>query len=207
MPVLDVRPRYVAPPWEVEDLSLRRTVGREAHVEPEPGPLALYRSVWPERYVVWNWVRQLFEVRETNPVSGQDWRVTLVHQWGAPPDPDTGEARTEEEIEAMVAARDPSVLMLFRPFDYQYVEERMAEWHLIRHEGHRALGERVRQRNAARQRQVLRESHERVRDWMREDRRWLPVLEAVQNGERPDCALTEKQPLVAVGVSLRQSSH
>jgi hypothetical protein len=177
-------------------------VGREAHVEPEPGPLALYRSVWPERYVTWNVARQLFEVRETNPVSGQDWRVALVYEWGAPPDPVSGLPRTDDEIAAMVEQRSPQLVQLYRPFDYPYVEERLAEWYLIRHCGHRAVGERVRQHNAAQQARVLQRGREATKEWMQEDRRWLPVLEAVQRGERPDCALVERQPLVPVGISL-----
>lgn len=182
MLVRDVRPRVVADPWET-DAVLRRSVHREARVEPEPGPLAEYLRVFPGRYVRWNVARQLFEVRETDPDTGHDVRVALVSVWKA--HPETGE-----------------LTRCFRPFDWPYVEERKADWYLTRHEGVDAISKKTAQHNAAVAKAKVRDAARESAAGWNEIRRWLPVLAALHAGVRPDVALTEKPVQVSPGVSL-----
>lgn len=182
MTLVAVRPRVVAMPWEVEPTA-RRTVHREADVRPEPGPLAEYLRAFPGRYVRWNTPRQLFEVRETDPDTGHDVRVALVFRWLA--DPETGQ-----------------LTRCFRPFDYEYVEERKADWYLTRHEGAGAISAKVHKQNQARQRALLRDAAREYAAGLNEIRRWLPVLAARMAGVRPDVAATEAPVQITPGVSL-----
>jgi hypothetical protein len=182
MVITDVRPRVVADPWEPV-AELRRSVHREAHVEPEAAPLAEYLRVFPGRYVRWNVVRQLFEVREADPDTGKDVRVALVYVWKA--HPQTGE-----------------LTRCFRPFDWQYVEERKADWYLLRHEGADALNKKTDANNRAVARSKLRDAARESAAGLNEIRRYLPVLAALQAGVRPDVALTEKIVQVSPGISL-----
>lgn len=196
---VDVRPRMVAPPWEECPW---RSVYQEADVQPEPGPLALYRSVWPHRYVTWNVKRQLFEIREENPVTGQDERVELLCFYDYPPDPETGEERTDEEVALMVENRVPGMVQRFLPFDYEFVRERLRQRsemlqdlsrHADRKAGYNRYAERIARRNRARRRSQIRDWSRETAAWLREDRRWLPVLESGDPADRT--------PQVAVGVN------
>jgi hypothetical protein len=184
--VIAVRPRVVARPWDPE-VTLRASrptaVHREAHVEPEPGPLAEYLRVFPGRYVLWNVRRQLFEVRETDPDTGKDVRVALVCHRET--DPTTGHEA-----------------QLFRPFDWQYVEERKAEWYLLRHEGADALHRKVEAQNARAWRTKRRDAAREMAAGLNDIKGWLPVLQALNDGARPDVALLEKPVVVSPGVTL-----
>jgi len=125
MNVHSARPRVVAPPWEREKLDGQRStyVGREAHVEPEIGPVELYRSRWPTRVVGWNVSRQLYMITDLKDLG---WRE-FVCELDAPPDPESGEPRSPEELAAMVESGDYSVVKVFRDFDYAFVNQRMRE--------------------------------------------------------------------------------
>jgi hypothetical protein len=164
-----VRPRYVAPPWERDLYAARRVrVDQEADVAPESGPVALYRSVWPERYVVWNVKRQLFEIRQRNPDTGADERVELVFAYDAPPNPDTGLLRSLEELEEMVRQGHPSLVRVYQPFDYEFVRRRLRERTEflaagLKHYSRRVTG-RNRQTATTRRRSVAREQAARIGD-------------------------------------------
>ncbi len=122
---VEVRPRVVAPPWEREAKDGERTtfVGLEACVTPERGPLELYQSRWPERYVVWNRPRQLFEIRSHTDAG---WRE-FVFLYDAPADPTSGVPHSPEALAQMIEAGDLSIRKVFRDFDYEFVHRRMRE--------------------------------------------------------------------------------
>lgn len=180
--------------------SATATVGRMGHVEPDPSALARYRAVFPERFVVWNAERQLHEIRQHNPVTGQEERVELVFWWTAPPHPD-GRARTEEEIAAMVAGRDPALDRLYRPFDHQFVGERLQQWHEFQRLGARGLSTKVHAANqrleASRRRAVASE----MAAGFGELRRWLGVLADASEYRTAGEALAAK-PAIAPGVAM-----
>ena len=73
-----VAPRLVDAPWNAPQ---RSVVRREGWVQPDAGPLREYLAVFPWRYVRWEPKRQLWEIRQLNPVTGTDERIELVFQW------------------------------------------------------------------------------------------------------------------------------
>jgi hypothetical protein len=164
-----------------------RLVHREAYVSPDPSALARYQRAFPYRTVRWNTLRQCFEVMEQLPGWGHAQRVALVTTILSPP----------EDVD--VAG---GIVQVFCPFDHEWVSARLEEYALICREGTTAVGDQVREQNRKTQRDTIRASHQAVRDWAQEDRRWLPVLAAVHAGARPDVALTEKIPLVSPGVTI-----
>jgi hypothetical protein len=136
-------------------------VGREDYVRPEPGPLALYLSVFPERTVRWHARRQCFEITQHNPVTGADERVELVDEIVEQTDPETGRR---------------FMARVYRPFDYPFVRQRLRDWYDLRSQG-------TTQRTAARARRNDRLAERRVRSvggemaqGFKEIRRWIPAL-------------------------------
>ena len=205
--IIDVRPRYVAAPWELDQRTSRRIqVGREAEVVPEAGPLELYCRAFPDRAVRWDPERQLFEVYSTDPVSA--FRE-YVFFWDAPPDPETGEYLSAEEIAELVDRNDARLVKRFMPFDYAFVLRRMREAREYEELGNnraRKHARRIADHNANVTMRLLRAVRQMWDDWAEEDRRWLPVLSALHAGARPDVALTEKIPLKQVGIDLSVSA-
>ena len=167
--------RVVALPWAPEAGS--RTVRQEAHVRPDPTAVARYRRVFPYRTVQWNVRRQCFEVMERLPGWGRAQRVALVTAYATHPE-------------------QGGLWSVFQPFDHDWVTQRLAEYRLICREGRAAVGKHVYQQNKQRQRAVLLKQQTDMRDWMREDRRWLPVLAAAQAGARPSVAMLEHSPMI-----------
>lgn len=198
--------RSVTKPWDVTaEHSATRVVRQEANVRPAPGPLARYLRAFPRRRVLWNVAQQLFEIRERDPYTGLDYRVGFVFEYEAPPE-NTRRAESLEEFEAMreAEAKGPErhLRKVFRPFDDEFVNERLEDDFRSRHGSIGTLSRRVNAHNDALARKKERERRTRIKEWLQEDRRWLGVLQAVQEGKRIDVALTEKVPLVPVGISL-----
>lgn len=189
--MITVGPRIVAAPWELEQRTARRAwVGYEAEVTPEAGPLALYYAAFPERRVSWNRYHQLFEI------TGPGYQE-LVFWWDAEPEPDS--AFTAEQIAEMVDSDQGRVVRRFMAFDYPYVLRRLREaWEYEQLGAARArrLVRRIADHNANVQRRVLKDTHELVEDWMRDDRRYLPELRALQHGATVLEAKVERVPLV-----------
>lgn len=195
--VTDIRPRVVAAPWEPE--SARRLVGLEADVAPEAGPLALYRSVFPERYVVWDRPRQLFEIRQQNPETGHDERCEFVFTWDAPPDAETGQPRTAAEVAELLAAPGAARAALvrrFRPFDYVVVLDRLRQWWDFRALGPKRYSDALAAKNARQERTVVHDAAREMAAGLGEIRRWMPALAEYQTTGRADLALVEKPVLV-----------
>ncbi len=174
--------RVVAAPWAPEVGN--RTVRQEAHVRPDPAALARYQRVFPYRTVHWNVRRQCFEVMERLPGWGQARRVALVTAYATHPE-------------------QGGLWETFQPFNHEWVNARLAEYQLICREGRSAVGRHVYRKNKQRQRDVLVQQQTVVREWMKEDRRWLPVLAAAQAGARPSEAMLEKAPFITPGISLK----
>lgn len=199
-----VGPRVVAAPWELEQRTARRAwVGREAEVTPEPGPLALYRAVFPDRVVRWNVERQLFEIVSTDPTSGFH---EFIFWWDAAPDPaDNDREFSAEEIAEMVDQGSGRVVKRWAPFDYGFVWRRLRErweWEGLGAQRERKFVRRIADHNANVQRTHLAQQQATWDEWAKDDRRWLPVLAELSAGARPDVALTEKIPLQPVGIDL-----
>lgn len=202
--VITVAPRVVAAPWEAtRERDGRATfVGREAEVAPDPGPLADYRSVWPERYVVWHVPRQLFEIRQVNPDTGADERIELVCTLDAPPHDETGLPRSDEEVAALTAARSPLLVRRFRAFDYDFVRQRLREWQTFRALGAARYSEERRQQRLTHERSVRRDVVREMAAGLHEMRRWAPVLAEYQRTGNAGDALVHK-PVLVPGASLR----
>lgn len=203
--VATVAPRYVAAPWELEQRTGRRTrVGLEDHVSPEPGPVELYRSVWPDRYVSWNRDRQRFELlSERDPGYSED-----VFFWDAEPGRDVDGNPVEfspEEIAEMVDSGDGRAVKRFLPFDYALVNRRIQEaweFNALGANRSRKLLRRIGDHNAGVARRHRRAQDEMWEDWSKEDHRYLPELAALHAGATPAEAKVERIPLVAPGINL-----
>ncbi len=197
--------RRVSKPWEIDPTSSSRTVQREANVKPAAGPLARYLRHFPQRRVLWNVAHQLFEVRERDPYTGLDFRVCLVFEYESPPER-SERARSPEEWAAMQAAdaKGPKrhLQKVFRPFDDQYVNERIEDDYRNRHEGVGALSRRIRRHNEAIVKKKELERRNRMKDFLKSERRWLGVLASMHAGNRKSIALTEKVPLITPGIVL-----
>lgn len=167
-------PRVVAPPWERERLEGSRTtyVSDEDYVAPEPGPLALYLSVFPTRTVGWNRQRQMFEITDS---AAPGWR-DLVCELDAPPDPVSGTPRTPEEVAAMIESGSYDVRQVFRHFDYAFVNQRIREAFEYRHDGSIRYTDRVLERNRKRTRRRHRAVASNMAAGLNEIRRYFPVL-------------------------------
>lgn len=176
----------MALPWAPE--TAHRTVHQESHVRPDPSALARYQRVFPYRTVRWSVLRQCFEVMEQLPGWGRPQRVALVTNYTTHPE-------------------QGGLWHTHQPFDHAWVSARLEEYALICREGKSAVGRKVQENNRRTQRRNILASQQMVRDWMQEDRRWLPVLAAQHAGIRPDIARTEKIPLFAPGVQLTRAAH
>jgi hypothetical protein len=194
-----VGPRKVALPWENAMGSAPARVCREGDVQPDRGPLEMYQSVFPDRYVKWEPRRQLWEIRQRNPFTGFDERVELIFEWAAPPDPETGEPRTAEELAYMLENRHPSLTKVYAPFDYEFVRRRLRERLDFLLLGTEKYQQRITARNRRRQRSRLGDVAREMAAGLNEIKRWLPVLETAQREGvyRPH----ERTPLVRGGLT------
>lgn len=195
-----VTPRVVAAPWDATRVRAGRAtaVGLEANVCPEPGPLAEYQSVFPHRYVAWSREHQLFEIRHVDPEEGTDERIELVFRLAAPPDPETQLPRTEEELAELAKQRDPSIVRVFRDFDYAFARQRLREAYTFTSLGLvRYNAERTRQRQRLEQSRTRGVAGEMAAAF-NDIKRWMPTLaEYHRTGNAAD-ALVEK-PVIGTG--------
>lgn len=177
--LITVQPRYVAAPWELERGEVRRIVGREDHVTPDPGPLAEYLAAFPDRYVAWDYHYQLFAVYVRASDGGPDELHERLFYWDAAPDPVTGEELTDEQLAAM-AGKDPSVVRRYRPFDYPFVRQRLREGGEYARAGAARYSRIINDRNASRARSKLKDLVRNQAAALGEIRTWLPVLADAQ---------------------------
>jgi hypothetical protein len=190
---INVGHRSVLPPWaERSNAGRAATVRREGNVVPDAGPLSLYQSVFPERYVAWDASRQLFEIRQKNPFTGFDERVELIFDWVVPPDAE-GNFPTEEEMAAMIQNRSPRLRRQFKPFDYAFVRKRLAERYEFLRLGSERYTDAIANRNRARQRQRMGAIAREMAAGIKDIKRWLPALASGYADERV--------PLVAGGLT------
>jgi hypothetical protein len=182
----------------------------------EPGPLALYRSAFPERYVVWNGEPELWEVRQLNPVTGQDEHYEFLYWWTAfdekgneldPEDVAALEAQREaylrgRNIEAALALAIP--VKLYRPFDYPFVIERLLQWQDFRATTAAERSARIAAHNRRVQERTTHDMKNEWEAWEREDARWLPVLAQHYDTKRTKqrAYIHERIPQIPVGVAL-----
>jgi hypothetical protein len=154
IPPLPWEPGY----WGVGGVRVRL----EGDVSPEDGPLAFLRSIWPERYVVWSVVHQLWEVRQLNPVTGEDERVELLRRL----------------VDAPGGGQVPAYL----PFDYEWLRRRAKNRHEFLTLGPEKYDDLVQERNRARSSLVLKDTVREMAAGLRELQRypgagkWSPVL-------------------------------
>jgi hypothetical protein len=207
MPSITVSPRVVAKPWEWDACRSGRSVivGAEGWVDPDPGALAEYQTTWPHRRVVWDAEAQLWEVRQQNPLTGEDEHYEHLYLWDAPPD-ERGGLLSPDDLErrihlAMIGRDDHGLTQTYRPFDYEFVRERRRqrfEWLGLR--GKQRVSAIIADRNAALKRSKVRDVARNFAAAMGDIRRWIPVLAALDAGKRLDVALTEKLPFSAGGL-------
>ena len=177
---IDVRPRYVAAPWDPE--TALRIVGMEADVQPERGPLELYLSVFEHREVRWDYLYQSFAIYHCAPGEPEELVERLTY-WDSAPDPVTGEELTDEQIAAM-AGRDAAIVRRFMPFDYQFVNRRLRGRYEIQHQGARKYQQRLADRNAMRARSKRRDAVRNMAAGWNEVKDWAPVLQDYQRTGR-----------------------
>lgn len=170
--LIDVRPRYVAAPWDPETSS--RIVGLEDYVEPERGPLELYLSVFDFRAVRWDRHYQSFAIYQENPGEAPILVERLTY-WDSAPDPVTGLELDDEQIAAM-AGRDASIVRRFMPFDYHFVARRLKGRYEILHDGADKHRQRILERNLQRSRTKRRDQVRNMAASLNEVKNWLGVL-------------------------------
>lgn len=138
----------------------------EHGLEPEAGPSEFLRTIWPERYVVWNTAHQLWEVRQHNPVTGLDERVELLRRL----------------VEAPDGYRVPAYL----PFGYDYLVHRAQNHRDFLALGPERYGDAIDERNRQRSRRLIRGVASYMADGLRELERypgpgkWSPVTVNLQ---------------------------
>jgi hypothetical protein len=94
-------------------------------VHPEASAWAAYARVWPHRYLRWSRDRQLWEVWQRHPLTGQDVPIEPVFYWDIA-DPDTCFPPSAEEITEALKTNDSRLRKRYRPFDWRFVRERLA---------------------------------------------------------------------------------
>lgn len=163
-------------------------------MRPDPEALARYQRAFPRRYVVWHTPRQLFEIRERDPL-GRDSRVGFC------------------ELELS----DDGVRR-FQPFDHRFVTRRLIEFMEYQELGREEYHRRRMNRNRARGVAVLQRVQDEKDYMARHDRRFLAEIAENDRVSRldprpvhrrrtlpamaPSRAKSFRSPLVAVGVSL-----
>lgn len=174
IPAVTVSNRRVAPPWLREQIEGMRStyVGRESRVVPDAGALELYRSKFPTRFVEWDVKRQLFVIKDTRDAG---WRE-FVFEYDAPPDPETGEPVSPEELAAMIESGRYGAYKCFIPFDYRFVRRRMREASELESMGEKRYAEKVHAKNVARDKSWSRGIASRNAARMNEIKRYLPVF-------------------------------
>jgi hypothetical protein len=193
---ITVSPRYVAAPWEQEKREGRSLwVGAEDHVVPEPGPVAAYRSVFPDRQVGWNRTHQLFEITQKDGVTGEESMIEWVFYWDAEPLPD-GTERSSEEVADMVSKGGAGCVRRFSDFDYRFVERRLKERTEFLEKGALRYQRRIADRNHAKGLSVLKQHGNDMAAILGEGRRWLPAMAAGYAGARI--------PLIQAGIELKK---
>jgi hypothetical protein len=179
---ITVASRMVARPWDRARVEGTRaiSVGLEDYLEPEPGPLARYLSAWPTRRVRWHRQRQVWEITDR---ADPAWRE-LVSELDAPPDPATGEARSMEELAAMVQAGSHAVVRVFRHFDYPFVLQRLHEREQFERHGSEGYGDAVMEANRKHAQRPFRANAHKRAAVLADTRRWWPVLAGDNPGAR-----------------------
>lgn len=161
-------------PWEAGYWSPGLRVGLEHGLTPEPGPRDFLRSIWPERYVVWDAARQLWEVRQLNPVTCQDERVELLYR--------------------LAEAPDGYSVPAYLPFNYEYLHRRAQSRKDFLRLGPEKYGDLVDDRNRARSKSIIRDVAVFMADGLRELQRypgpgqWSPVTVNLKSRNHPRAA-------------------
>lgn len=133
----------------------------ESDVSPERGPAEFLRTIWPERYVLWNVAHQLWEIRQLNPVTCQDERVELLRRM----------------VEAPGGGQVPAYL----PFNYEYLHRRAQNRKEFLELGPEKYGDLIDERNRAHSKSLIRNVATFMADGLRELQRypgpgeWSPV--------------------------------
>jgi hypothetical protein len=177
---ITVRPRTIAAPWDHE--SLRRIVGLEADVQPDPSVLARYDAEFPHREVRWDYSYQSWAIWRCEPGEVEQLHERLTY-WDAAPDPATGQELTDEQISAM-AGKDARIIRRFMPFDHQFVERRLRERMTFLGDGEAKYQRRLADRNAARGRTFVRDHARSMAAAWNEVKAWAPVLDEFQRTGR-----------------------
>lgn len=163
-------------------------MGRLGWRKPPRGPLELYRRTFGEhRYVTWEPHRQLWQVRQRNPISGKDERVALVFYYDALAADDLADATGVSRDEAralLVMNRHHSVRKLYRPFDYEWVRERLQERREFLRTDVEGYNRQLLDENERRWHQIRRRIAGEVAAGFGELRRWLPVLAKAREQKR-----------------------
>lgn len=126
----------------------------EDYVEPDACALDLYLSVFPDRIVRWNRVKQLFEIRQSDDVG--ESRIEFVFQYDAPPNPITGKELDEFELARLIEKQSPILEKCFRAFDHEFVRQRLRERTEYLHDGAEKYNQRIAERNRRRWKRLLR---------------------------------------------------
>jgi len=201
-----VASRFVAAPWEHSRARLGAAVytGREdaAAWSPDPAVLAAYQQVWPHRYVIWDPVMQMPEVRQVNPLTGEDESYEHLFLWDRAPVSNEKPSTSIEVADAVsdfLAGRETKegsgLVECYRPFDMEFVTERIRqryEWLHLR--GQQRQSAVVADRNRAIGREKLKGPGSELAYFYKHEHRWLPAIAAMHAGEHPNLAALERKP-------------
>ena len=215
--LITVAPRFVAAPWEWSRarLGARTLTGLEdaAAMVPDPAVLAAYQQQWPHRYVLWNAVTQRWQVRQVNPLSGQDEEYEELFYWDCAPKDEKPVTPVEvadavhDYLAGRVSQQGAGLHELFRPFDMEFVQERISqryEWLKLR--GKDRQKSVVTDRNRAVAREKLRGPAHELAYFFKHERRWLPALADMHDGVHPNVAALSRIP-IAPGQPGVESPH
>lgn len=205
-PLITVAPRFVAAPWEWSRARLGASTltGLEdaAAMVPDPAVLAAYQARWPHRYVVWDSIAQQWEVRQTNPLTGQDESYEHLFLWDCAPKEDKPATQIEiadavhDYLAGRVTQKAAGLHELYRPFDMEFVSERIRqsyEWQKLR--GTDRQKSVVTDRNRAIARARTRGHAEEFAYFFKHERRWLPALADMHDGALPNVAALARVPI------------
>ncbi len=204
MTLITVAPRFVAAPWEWsrERLGARTFVSRDGGLLPDSAVLAAYQAKWPHRYVVWDSVIQQWEVRHINPLTGHDESYEHLFYWDCAPKEEKPATQVEiadavhDYLGGRITQRDAGLHELYRPFDMEFVSERIRqsyEWQKLR--GKDRQKSVVTDRNRAVARARTRQAAEEFAYFFKSERRWLPALAAMHDGAHPNVAALARIPI------------
>lgn len=173
----------------------------------DDGPLQAYLNAFPDRYVLWNVQRGLWEIRQGNP-EAYNIRIELVFEWAL-----TDEAQSRLEmiaadqheiaLQRMIENKMPGMTKKYRPFDWEFVELRLKNRAEFYRKGTREYNKAINAHNDRIATNRLRSAMSELNYFFEHDKRWLDAIAAKQAGE----SIWGRSPQVQGGLTLKEEAE